>query len=129
MKKPIDWRPIALETTTTALLLVSAIQLYGMGSLGYHPYSYYQIGRVVACAAWVLTAYLFWRYKATPLAVIAVVVAYIFNPIVPLHMRRYQWPPYDHAGALASLVAAALLAYLTMARLRKEHVPTDDTPV
>jgi len=103
----------SLTITAAVLLVVAAWRLWSMGGIGYHPYSFYQFGRFIVCSAWIVTAFAMWRRKIVSLAVISILVAYCFNPIAPIRMPRYQWPPYDHYGAAASVVAAAYLGWLT----------------
>lgn len=101
----------ALAIVAIVLLIVAAWRLWAMAGYGYHPYSFYQVGRLFVCAAWVTTCIVLSRKRLVAAAVAAAIVAFWFNPAMPIHMRRYEWPPYDRAGAIASVVAAAYLAW------------------
>lgn len=101
----------ALAVVAIVLLIFAAWRLWAMAGRSYHPYSFYQVGRLFVCAAWITTCIVLWRKRLVPAAVAAAIIAFWFNPAAPIHMRRYEWPPYDRAGAVASIVAAAYLAW------------------
>lgn len=68
------------------------------------PYAYYQMLRIIVCAAAGYLAYgEYQRIGRGVWAVILAVVALTFNPIAPLHMKREIW-------AILNIGAAATLA-------------------
>ena len=60
-------------------------------------------------------AWWFFERKSALAALIAAGTALLFNPLIPIHMRRYDWQPVDFWAGIV-LVCLALYAY----RLR-EH--------
>ncbi|WP_348521669.1 DUF6804 family protein [Bosea sp. EC-HK365B] len=68
------------------------------------PYAYYQMLRIVVCAAAGYLAY--GEYQRIGLgvwAIILAVLALVFNPVAPLHMKREIW-------AILNIGTAAALA-------------------
>ncbi|HTW86061.1 MAG TPA: DUF6804 family protein [Candidatus Sulfotelmatobacter sp.] len=111
----------SIEITAILLLLLAAWRLHDMGSYGYHPYSFYQFGRLIVLAAWFTAAYLFWNARIVLLVLISVFVGAWFNPFVPVRMRRVEWVPYDNAAVWLSVTCAVLIAWL--AYHRRAHRP------
>lgn len=101
-----------LDISAAVLLLVAAYLL--SGTEGYHRYSYYQTLRIVVCAAWVLAAVRFYYFKWFPVAILGALVAWLFNPIFPVTMRKWEWQPYDHWTMLLSIAAAGTLVIVSI---------------
>jgi hypothetical protein len=78
-----------------------------------HPYGYYELMRWVIALTWAFTAWRFYRYGWPIVAALGVLVVVLHNPISPIHMRRWEWRPYDVATALASIAAVGMLWYLS----------------
>jgi hypothetical protein len=115
-------RQRAITIVAVAWLLFAALQLNTMATFERHPYSLYTTGRFVVCGAWVLSALVAYHRKWWFGCAAAAAVALVFNPFLPVHMTRYEWRPWDIAGMLASLVAAAFLGW-TLWRERSGEVP------
>jgi hypothetical protein len=114
-----DWRrSYGLDIAAVGLLLWASYLL--AHTSGYHRYSYYETLRNVVCAAWVLAAFRFAAFRWIPVVVFCGLVAWLFNPIFPVTMRKWQWQPYDHWTMILCLVAAAILSVLSM----RAHAPT-----
>ena len=72
------------------------------------PYGYYQLLRLVVAAASAVIAVAAWQ-RASHAAVIAFgLLALIYNPIVPLHLKREIWEWVNIGTAAAFLVALAV---------------------
>jgi hypothetical protein len=74
-------------------------------AIGRWPYGYYMLLRVVILAAALLLAgFLYQRAKSFTIWIgLFLVVAIVFNPIVPLHLTRAVW-------AILNIATAALFA-------------------
>jgi hypothetical protein len=89
------------KLTNALLHIVPAAMLFG--ALGHWRYGYYMLLRVVVTAAAVLlTAFSYQRTKTFSIWIgLFLVVAAVFNPIVPLHLTRGAWSILNiAAGAL-----------------------------
>jgi hypothetical protein len=93
-------------------LVVSALWLWSAAH-GYHPYAYYQFMRWVVCASAGVAAWRLAGHHRYVVTVALILLAILFNPISPIHLRRYQWPPFDQLGAVVSLVAAVMLYFVS----------------
>jgi len=84
-----------------ALLLLAAFSSW--------PYGFYQLMRVVVCVSSVYLLFeskrigkSFWSWTMGGIAL-------LFNPIIPVHMRRSDWQPIDFLTAMVVLVSAYFL--------------------
>jgi len=76
------------------------------------PYGYYVFMRWVVTAASVYGAWIAYADRRHVWTWILGAVALLFNPILPIHMRREDWVVFDLIGA-GLLFAAALLLRTT----------------
>lgn len=84
---------------------------YGYGWRRYEEGAFFERLRLVVCAAWIFAAVRFYTFKWAPIAVLGLIIAWLFNPIVPVTLSRFRWQPYDHWTMMLSFAAAiALLA-------------------
>lgn len=82
------------------------------------PYGYYQLLRLVVLVAAAFLAFEGWR-RGSHLAVIAFgLLALIYNPIAPLHLKREIWELVNIGTAAIFLVALAVFE-LRQRRTRK----------
>ena len=96
----------------TILLVVATVRL---------PYGYYTLTRIVVCgiAAWF--AIVGWndsqmsRVWSAAFALIAI----LFNPVMPIYLKRGTWFYFD------ILTAVAFLVHLGMARVRRDITAND----
>jgi hypothetical protein len=89
------------KLTNALFHIVPAAMLFA--ALGHWRYGYYMLLRVVVTAAAVLlTAFAYQRTKTFTVWIgVFLVVAAVFNPIVPLHLTRGAWSILNiAAGAL-----------------------------
>lgn len=112
------------------LLVVAAYYLSRSGVYhgGYHHYGYryrrvggyeyYEHLRWATFLSWGLAAYRFYIYRWWPVTILGVLIALLFNPLVPITMRKYQWQPYDQATMWLSILAALALGCVALSTLR-----------
>jgi hypothetical protein len=78
------------KLTNALFHIVPAGMLFA--ALGHWPYGYYTLLRVVVTTAALLTAFAYQRTKTFSVWIgLFLVVAAIFNPVVPLHLTRGVW--------------------------------------
>ena len=71
-------KPYALDASAVVLLMVGAFMLNQMASPGRHPYSLYEVGRLMVFAGWALAAFRFYVHKLVPVSVAAAIIAIFF---------------------------------------------------
>lgn len=88
--------------------IVAALML--LGSLARWPYGYYQFLRFVVCGVSVYVAFIAysWR-KLWATSLLFGLVAFLFNPLIPIHISRKIWHPIDVICALLFLIIAIVL--------------------
>jgi hypothetical protein len=70
------------------------------------PYGFYTLLRLVVTIAAALVAYVWLRRDRSSLVPFAFGgVAFLFNPLIPVHLSRTAWAPIDVAVAAAFLLA------------------------
>ena len=118
------------DIAAAALLLYAAYLLahvanhyvyggYGYGWMRYEEGAYFKSLQLVVCAAWILAALRFYTFRLWPITLLGVVIAWLFNPIIPITMSRFRWQPYDHWAMILSVFAAVTLLVRTY-RSRQE---------
>ena len=87
MEKFIAKRPQAIPCIIAAVLLFLALLDW--------PYGYYQLLRLVVTgsAGWV--AYIAYHAKSQWLMIIFIIIALLFNPLIPVHLDRETWAGID----------------------------------
>lgn len=94
---------------------------FGYGWMRYEEGAYFERLRLIVCAGWILAALRFYYFKWWPIALLGLVMAWLFNPIVPVTMSRFRWQPYDHWTMLVSIAAAILLIVLSYRSQMPRH--------
>lgn len=95
-------RPHSIPCIIAAAMLLLALRKW--------PYDYYRLLRFVTCAVAVLVAYCAYAWRKWWAAWLFGFVAVLFNPLLPIHLKRQTWQVIDPAAAALFLVAAILLA-------------------
>jgi hypothetical protein len=115
---------------TAALLLISAYFLAGAGrpgshnwhdaygDAGYFSYVYSERVRFIVCGSWILAAVRFGYLRWFPVSILALVVAWLLNPIVPVMLTRVGAQPYYRPTMILSVAAAVALVALTYKKWR-----------
>ena len=75
------------------LSLVAAVMLFA--AIWDIPYDYYKLLRLVVCIAAITVAFVGYKKRQLWVTNIFVVVALIFNPVVPLELAKELWLPID----------------------------------
>lgn len=114
------------NVATATLLLISAYFLAGAGSehgshnwheaygdAGSFSYLYSERVRLIVCGSWILAAVRFGYFRWFPVSILALVIAWLFNPIVPVMATRLGSQFYYRPTMILSLGAAVALAVLT----------------
>jgi hypothetical protein len=114
---------------TAALLLISAYFLAGAGAgshnwhdaygdAGYFSYVYSERVRFIVCGSWILAAVRFGYLRWFPISIVALVIAWLFNPIVPVMASGLGLQPYYRPTMILSVAAAIALLGLTYKKWR-----------
>lgn len=114
---------------TAGLLLIAAYFLVGTGDrahnwhdtygdAGYFSYVYSERVRFIACGSWILAAVRFGYLRWFPVSILALGIAWLFNPIVPVMVTGLGLHPYYRPTMILSVAAAVALAALTYKRSR-----------
>ena len=87
MKESIGKRPQIIPCIVAAAFLLLALLDW--------PYGYYQLLRfiVTGAAAWI--AYIAYGSKKQWIMVIIIIIALLFNPLMPIHFDRETWAGID----------------------------------
>lgn len=99
------------------LAVVSSLLL--LGAIGNRTYGYYIFLRWTVFLSASLVAWVAWESRTQPAAFLFVVVAILFNPVVPVYLARSTWRPID--VVCAGLFAASLV-------LQRQQVSSRSTP-
>ena len=87
------------------------------------PYGYYQLLRLVVAAASAFIAVAAWQ-RGAHVAVIAFgLLALIYNPIAPLHLKREMWE-FVNVGTAAVFLVALAVAEVQDRRTRAKASPS-----
>lgn len=74
-------------------------------ALGDHPYSYYQLLRIIVCGASIFLTWYFMQAKIEWLGWAFIVPAILFNPIFPIYMDKSTWQLFDLVFGIAFLAS------------------------
>jgi hypothetical protein len=77
-------------------------------ALEHLPYGYYTIIRWFVFAGSGYGAYCFARREISFAATLCVILAIVFNPLMPIRLSRAQWHPIDLLGGVVLLALAGL---------------------
>ena len=83
--------------------LAAAIML--LGAFGRWPYDYYRLLRWVTCSASLFVAYRAFVCRVNWIIWLFCLSALLFNPILPIHLKRDIWQIIDGIAAAAFLAA------------------------
>lgn len=80
----------------TALNCVAVALALGALPLGY---AYYSLLRLVAFVAFASIAYLAYRSRHWPALIVAMLLLFLFNPLLPVHLNKIWWATVDVGSA------------------------------
>jgi hypothetical protein len=86
-----------------------------LGALCAWPYAYYQAMRWAVCAAALFIAWKGWTFKQTWAICVFGLLAVLFNPLIPFHIKRDTWHVID------LLAAAMFVGGLVVLRRPKQE--------
>ena len=101
MEKFIEKRPQAIPCIVAAVFLFLAFLDW--------PYGYYQLLRLVVTGAAAWVAYIAFTGKKQWLMAIFIIVALLFNPLVPVRLGRETWAGIDVLCAVGFIVMIFVL--------------------
>jgi hypothetical protein len=87
--------------------LIAAVMLFV--AVGRHAYDYYLLVRWITCGIAAFAAFQATEIKKIGWLWIFVIVALVFNPIAPLHLKRETWAFVDAAAAVLILLSIAVM--------------------
>lgn len=94
-------RPHLIPALIAAIMLVAALADW--------PYGYYQLLRFVTCGVAAYIAYLAYLRQKMWAAWLFGLIAVLFNPLIPIHLRREAWAAIDCASALVFVLGVFVL--------------------
>ena len=96
------------ETVVFAVVRVTAIALL-LWAYAKHPIGYYALLRFVVCATCAYGAYYAMKLGRTGWIWVMALVAVLFNPIIPIYLKREHWEVIDAMVAIFLLISIPLL--------------------
>lgn len=70
------------------------------------PYGFYQFLRLTIFITAAIIAWGFYKSSLTPWAWVFGSVAFLFNPLIPIHLNKSSWVPIDLISAILFFLAA-----------------------
>jgi hypothetical protein len=74
-------------------------------SLARHPYDYYTLMRWIVCATAGYLTYVSYDSKKTPWVWVFGGIAILFNPIIPIHLKKTTWAAIDVVAGVIMIVS------------------------
>jgi hypothetical protein len=91
----------------TIARIIAAILLFL--ALDRHPYGYYELLRFVVCGVSIYGLYFSAKLEKIGWAFTFGIIAILFNPLIPIYLRRGTWQFIDLAVAVLLLLSIFLL--------------------
>ena len=91
-----------VSISTLARLITAFLLFY---SLKRHPYSYYTVLRWVTFGVGSYSAFIAWKTNKQGWAWILGVIALMFNPLIPVNLKREIWAWIDVASGIVFLLS------------------------
>ena len=86
-------------------IIVAILLLIALADL---PYGYYQFLRWAVCGMAIFMVYVSYSSNIKWFMWVFIVIAVLFNPIIPIHLNREIWRPIDIVSAIIFLGGIAL---------------------
>ena len=80
-----------------------------LGALFNWPYGYYQLLRFVVCGVSAYIAFNAYQWQKIGVGWLFGFVAFLFNPLIPIHLSREIWQVIDFICAILFIVSAFIL--------------------
>ncbi len=94
--------PIALIYLCAAMLFIGAAPIPW--------YDYYTFLRFVGCSVFAFAAFILFRRKRWPLALVFAILAVLFNPFIKVHFPTEVWNLVDIVAGVLLLFTAKMLS-------------------
>jgi hypothetical protein len=88
---------------------IASIILLALAFTTRWPYGFYTFLRIAVCATAVWLAVEAYQFRKTPLAWVLAGLAVLFNPLVPIYMRRTQWRWFDFLALLVLAISVGIV--------------------
>ena len=88
-------------------IILSIFMLFG--AIAEWPYGYYTLLRWITCIASILVAFQAFEKNTDWAKVVFIVIAILFNPLVPIYLSRSIWIPLDIITAVLFIYAIKIL--------------------
>jgi hypothetical protein len=98
-------KPIAAEFRWVAFACAAALALAPM----HWPYGYYQLLKLAVTALAIWLAIAARQQQSTIWTILGVVLALLYNPVMPIYLNRATWLPIDFVAATLCVAAAIKL--------------------
>ena len=105
MKRVVKWlslRPHLIPCLGAIVML--------LGAFGRWPYDYYTVMRWVTFSVGLFVAYRSYVSRCDWAVWLFVSIAILFNPLLPIHLKRYTWQIIDGITAAVFLAAVLFIA-------------------
>ena len=84
---------------TTIPSIISILMLFA-GMPEFFPYGYYTLLRLVVCGTGAYIAYFSFEEEKKVICFFSVLIAILFNPLIPFHLGKYIWVVIDFVVAI-----------------------------
>ncbi|MBU4349178.1 hypothetical protein KJ830_02225 [bacterium] len=88
-------------------VILSILILFG--AIAEWPFGYYTLLRWITCIASILVAFQAFEKNIDWAKVVFIVIAILFNPLVPIYLSRSTWIPLDIITAIFFIIALRIL--------------------
>ena len=92
---------------------IASLIVLALAVLGRWPYGFYEILRFVVCGSAIYLAIYAYQLRKNGWLWVMLAAALVFNPLLPIHLRRGSWQPID----LLTAVIFAIWIATSSARL------------
>lgn len=75
------------------------------------PYGYYILLRWVVAGTGLFAAYITYNLKKAVWSIVLILIALLFNPLIPVHLEKEGWVVIDFVVALFYLVAVFVIRF------------------
>lgn len=88
-------------------IILTILMLFG--AIAEWPYGYYTLLRWITCITSILVAFQAFENNIDWAKVVFIIIAILFNPLVPIYLSRSIWIPLDIITAILFIFAIKIL--------------------
>lgn len=105
------------------IIIKTLLLIILLGCLLQMPYGYYQLVRLIVCAGFCWIAFTEYANKQPILAILSILIAALFNPVIKVYFNRDIWHIIDViiAGLLAIWVIGDLVSLYHVSRQERKR--------